>query len=656
MFGTFDSGIPEPFSPSPVTGAGGIMHSTTSSGINRQSSWYGGGVNALDEMLSGGSLSSSGNNSANALLDVSGSEGFDNTSSAGTDRGGGPVHSEKDGRPGGSAPQLLRRRSSAFVSNWANADHQRYGAAMMSDSDVVAAGTASAEYAVDDDELHTDYRDILSAEKTRFDLHEVLIQIGYPPCAYSNTRRQYRKRRPNDPVNTGVFSESEADAFIRDEILYPFLKPMTLETAIKEELLYRNVSVSGEMSRGHSGMRGKSFFYSGVLSTSSEDRDGALSSGNASSTNVSGGHSSIDVNRNQSAVYSEAFQAGGDSLWEGSNSATHNGVMTARNGGHWLTVAVVDTGARALADRRPGGYEICKSVVEGCLAGTFDSHMVQHELAGSNFNNITRFTIPFEPVESTLPVNLASLSSASGPRQAWKAQTVHRFSGFERPQKYFEFLRDVLLRRFTPSPPGSSVGGGVGVGVGSTYKPVKRTPSSSSSSSLMGGGSSSTEAAAVSTNYQRSMLVVHSDMSVAESHAAPFRLQGWACYISPNNDTLLTHPKLHDTDAVLVCTSCRSAILSANVSAPSGPLSPSAGPSAGSVEAPISDILRELGYMGAVVCVQDVPGNTAVLNKTFSLVLSIPILTNSVETVNALVDKALLSYIIGASSFAQSSS
>jgi precorrin-3B methylase len=70
--------------------------------------------------------------------------------------------------------------------------------------------------------------------------------------------------------------------------------------------------------------------------------------------------------------------------------------------------------------------------------------------------------------------------------------------------------------------------------------------------------------------------------------------------------------------------------------------------STGSVEISISDVLREIG---PVVCIQDIPGNTSVLNKTFSLVLSIPILTNNVETVNALVDKALLNYIIGATPF-----
>jgi hypothetical protein len=150
------------------------------------------------------------------------------------------------------------------------------------------------------------------------------------------------------------------------------------------------------------------------------------------------------------------------------------------------------------------------------------------------------------------------------------------------------------------------------------------------------------------------MLVVHIDMSVAEAHAAPFRLQGWNCYVSPNNDALLTHPKLHDTDAVLVCSSCRLAELSTAAGAPSGLLG--APLSTGSVEVPISDILREMGYLGAVICVQDIPGNVSVLNKTFSLVLSIPILTNNVETVNAFVDKALLNYIIGATPFAQSSS
>jgi hypothetical protein len=248
----------------------------------------------------------------------------------------------------------------------------------------------------------------------------------------------------------------------------------------------------------------------------------------------------------------------------------------------WITVAVVDNGG-VDSGRRPGDHDIvCEKLVINGLSGSYENFEL---CSGSQFNNIIRFSLPFEPINpcnnpDDVMVRLWHSPSMSG-----------GFRGFERPSNRYEHIRSLYSKRTKQY----------------CVDKVARV-----GDYVVG---------------QRKMILVHADAIAGEMHCNSFLMQGWACSVVTSLAGVLRDPGLSSVDILLVCSSVLGSEYADLI--------------------PLED-LHNCGYYGGLACLIDgFPPPESEANAPYHC-LDIPILGNTVQRVNDIADDALLKYILGA--------
>lgn len=298
---------------------------------------------------------------------------------------------------------------------------------------------------------------------------------------------------------------------------------------------------------------------------------------------------------------------------------SRSGSTTSLSGNH-ITISVVDNGVPRIEDRAnfhssdKGYQEVCRKLVENGLKGSYEVEVLE---VPSLFRNITRYTIPYISVDTTLAhgINGDALKN----RQMWKSPSRGEFCGFQRPSVRYEFMRMAYSKRKTFEQRVKDM---------STKDSIQRKDDKTTWSNKDVFQISEEDDDETVTPWDRVMLFVHPDVLTGEILLNNFAMHGWNGTVLTSLDAVLEFPELHNMDLVLICTSVMFH-------------------TSGTDFIP-KDLLEQLGFFGALMCLIDAfPPAENPVNDVYER-LTIPILDSTVSQVNIATDRALLNYIIGA--------